>query len=107
MINKDAIDITYPQLLVIFNRASATMSSIRRPLTTDDSDNDFKPVSHKKSVYKQRRSRESHTTQGVTLNGSGGGGETVQNTTNNSDAKINQDFHHVRLPFLMNRHVML
>jgi hypothetical protein len=43
------------------------MSSIRRPLPTDDSDVDFQPVINKKSQRKQRKSKETHVSQGTPI----------------------------------------
>ena len=58
------------------------MASIRRPRTTDDSDTDFQPVNNNKSLRKQRRSRETHVSHGVTSDCSAINGTSVQNASN-------------------------
>lgn len=53
--DKDAIHITSSPLTVNTNLDKATMSSIGRPLQTDESDNGFLPVANKESQRKQRK----------------------------------------------------
>ncbi len=61
------------------NLDNTTISSIRRPLPTDDSDIDFQPVTNKKSQRKQRKSKETHVSQGISIDHASVGSDLVPN----------------------------
>jgi hypothetical protein len=61
------------------NLDNTTISSIRRPLPTDDSDIDFQPVTNKKSQCKQRKSKETDVSQGIPIDHASVGSDLVPN----------------------------
>jgi len=57
-----------PPLKVNLNLTETTVTSIRRPIQTDDSDSDFQRANNKRSQRKIRKSKENYDSQGVSVN---------------------------------------